>query len=486
MKRAVLVIVVVVAASVAAIMVIDGGNDESAPAAAGTTMPATSTTQTSPTSSSPTASALSAAEILREANFLLVDPSDERVAIVAGSMAATGDTVWVPFLVDMLQFFGRGDSLVVLGQSLEELTGVPVPADGVAAFATFGGWMYDEEPVPVDGYVEWKSRLFGLVDAAFTPLIAQIDDPVLASQMQWGGVRRGGIPELNDAATISIEAADYMTSDELTFGVSLGGQVRSYPHRILDHHELANDTLGGEPVALANCTLCRTGVLYSRIVGGQVLDFQTSGFLRNSNKVMVDIQTESLWNQLTGEAIAGPLQGTVLDRFPITVTTYGEWIAEHPDSDVVAVPGRGRDLPDGIVDAGYSYEPGDAYADYYASERLWFPTGEIPGVFDAKELVATVDVGGAQLAIGIEELAAAGPQILEVDGRTVVAVETAGGARVYDALDLDLATVDLAGAEAGDEALIVGGVSLPRLQSGHSFWFAWFANFPETNTWPVG
>ena len=248
---------------------------------------------------------------------------------------------------------------------------------------------------------------------------------MLAGQIQWGGSTVGGIPELNDHRTISIDDADFMIDGELTFGAVINGEARSYPHRILDFHELANDTLGGEPVALANCTLCRTGMLFSRRVGDRVLDFKTSGLLWNSNKVMVDVQTSTLWRQLTGEAIAGELLGTVLDVFPLTVTLYGDWIAEHPESDVLAIPGGGRELNTGDasipVDIGYSYEPNAAYSGYYGADALWFPTFDVPDAFDAKEQVATLNLGGAQLAVGVDALATSGPRLLPIGSATVLA-----------------------------------------------------------------
>ena len=337
------------------------------------------------------------------------------------------------------------------------------------------------------GYIAWKSLIYSQADLAFGKLITQIDDPILASQIQWGGVRRGGIPELNAPQTVSVAQADWMTDDELTFGAVINGEVRSYPHRILDHHEMANDTLGGEPVALANCTLCRTGILFSRQVGDRVLIFQSSGLLWNSNKVMVDIETDTLWNQLTGEAIAGPLKGTVLDRFPITVTTYGQWIAEHPDTAVLDIPGRasttrgGNEITGG---ANYSYEPGDAYAEYYASPDVFWPAEEVPDVFAEKDLVATLDFAGERLAVGVDALGAAGPQAFTIAEQTVVAVPTDGGARFYGGPDgggVLLLVVE----DAGEKTLLLAdGTELQRLQSGHSFWFAWYANFPDTGWWP--
>ncbi len=429
-------------------------------------------------------------QIFAQANQVLSAPTIESVAALAAAMGESGDPAWVPYLIDMLRIYGARGVVEPIALSLATLTGEPLPDNVRLIYATYGRWLHAEEPIPYDppgssqGYIAWKSLLYAQVDLAFAELIFQIDDPILASQIQWGGVRRGGIPELNAPVTVSVAEADWMTDDELTFGAVVNGQVRAYPHRILDHHEMANDTLGGEPVALANCTLCRTGILFSRHVGDRILIFQSSGLLWNSNKVMVDIETDTLWNQLTGEAIAGLLEGTVLDRFPITVTTYGEWIAEHPDTAVLDIPGRASaSRQRNEIVGGYSYEPGDAYAEYYASPDLFWPAAEVPDVFADKDLMATLDLGSEQLAVAVDALAAAGPQTFTVAGQRVVAVPTDGGARFYGGLEgvvLLLAVEDV-----GEDTLVLAdGSELARLQSGHSFWFAWYANFPDTAWWP--
>lgn len=432
-------------------------------------------------------------QILVQANDVLVSPTNGSVVALAVAMGESGDPAWVPYLIDMLRMYGVGGVVEPIAASLASLTGEPVSDDVRLIYATYGRWLHAEEPIPYDppgsdqGYIAWKSLLYSQADVEFAKLIFQIDDPILASQIQWGGVRRGGIPELNAPITVSVAEADWMTDDELTFGAVVNGEVRAYPHRILDHHEMANDTLGGEPVALANCTLCRTGILFSRRVGDRILIFQSSGLLWNSNKVMVDIETDTLWNQLTGEAIAGLLKGTVLDRFPITVTTYGEWIAEHPDTAVLDIPGRastsrgGNEITGG---ANYSYEPGDAYAEYYASPNVFWPAAEVPDVFADKDLMATLDLDGEQLAVGVDALGAAGPQAFTVAGQTVVVVPTDGGARFYRGLDGGGVLV-LVVEDAGEDTLVLAdGSELVRLQSGHSFWFAWYANFPDTAWWP--
>lgn len=481
MKPAAVVIAFLgVAAALVIVGVVSSPDDE--PTAAPTTTPVVTAVD-----------AATNRQILVQANDVLVSPTNGSVVALAVAMGESGDPAWVPYLIDMLRMYGVGGVVEPIAASLASLTGEPVSDDVRLIYATYGRWLHAEEPIPYDppgsdqGYIAWKSLLYSQADVEFAKLIFQIDDPILASQIQWGGVRRGGIPELNAPITVSVAEADWMTDDELTFGAVVNGEVRAYPHRILDHHEMANDTLGGEPVALANCTLCRTGILFSRRVGDRILIFQSSGLLWNSNKVMVDIETDTLWNQLTGEAIAGLLKGTVLDRFPITVTTYGEWIAEHPDTAVLDIPGRastsrgGNEITGG---ANYSYEPGDAYAEYYASPNVFWPAAEVPDVFADKDLMATLDLDGEQLAVGVDALGAAGPQAFTVAGQTVVVVPTDGGARFYRGLDGGGVLV-LVVEDAGEDTLVLAdGSELVRLQSGHSFWFAWYANFPDTAWWP--
>ncbi len=394
--------------------------------------------------------------------------------IAANLMRDSGDRSWVPFLIDFIRLLGASEAFNATAEALEALTGLEAPDPQPEVYRFFGNWMYDNQIMPAEGYVEWKAALYGQIDPSFSGFIASVDDPVVASRIQWGGVARNGIPGLDHQPVITVEQADYMTADELTFGVVVNGEARSYPHRILDHHELANDTLGGEAVALVDCTLCRTGVLYSRIVDGQELHFETSGLLINSNKIMVDTQTETLWEQLTGVAIAGPLKGTTLDRFPITVTRWSDWVAEHPDTDVLAVP----------TDYPYSYQPGDAYDAYYSSGDLWFPVLTVPDHTAAKEEVGTLLLGDDALAVSVAALADSGPQVFEIGGGSVAAYPTNGGVRFYSITSWDYGG-DLVDATAGESALVApDGAEAARLTSGHSFWFAWHAAHPDTTAWP--
>jgi hypothetical protein len=132
-----------------------------------------------------------------------------------------------------------------------------------------------------------------------------------------GGPPRDGIPPLDEPRFISIEeAAGQVAAKEPVVVFEHGEEARAYPLAILMWHEIVNDEVGGQPVVITYCPLCNTALAFDRRLGDRVLDFGTSGLLRHSDLVMWDRQTESLWQQVTGEAIVGTLAGGC---FAITV-----------------------------------------------------------------------------------------------------------------------------------------------------------------------
>ena len=137
-----------------------------------------------------------------------------------------------------------------------------------------------------------------------------------------------------------------MGDDDIVIGVTFSGESRAYPIRILNWHEIANDRVGGTDILVSYCPLCGTGIVFDSRINGKVHTFGVSGLLYNSDLLMYERGTKesSLWAQILGEAVVGPLTGTKLTVLPSVQTTWGEWKAQHPDTKVLDVnTGYSRD-----------------------------------------------------------------------------------------------------------------------------------------------
>ena len=135
-----------------------------------------------------------------------------------------------------------------------------------------------------------------------------------------GDPLKDGIPALTNPTTVPANAADYLNDTDLVLGITINGESRAYPLRILNWHEIANDMLGGKPLAVTFCPLCGTGIALDPVVDGEAIEFGVSGLLHNSDLLMYDrgTDTPSLWAQAPGKAVVGPRTGTLLDLLPIT------------------------------------------------------------------------------------------------------------------------------------------------------------------------
>lgn len=152
-----------------------------------------------------------------------------------------------------------------------------------------------------------------------------------------GGPPKDGIPPIDDPVFITIEEADtWLAPVEPVVQVISNQEAKAYPLQILTWHEIVNDTVGGEPVVVTFCPLCNTAIAFARNVDGQVLDFGTTGFLRYSNLIMYDRQTESWWQQATGESIVGSLTGTQLDFLPAALISWDEFKTTNPEGLVLS------------------------------------------------------------------------------------------------------------------------------------------------------
>jgi hypothetical protein len=160
-------------------------------------------------------------------------------------------------------------------------------------------------------------------------------------EIRSGGVPRDGIPPIDNPEFDTVEVAnEWLQPQSPVIIVAVNDDARAYPLAILTRHEIVNDEIGGEAVAVTYCPLCNSAVAFNREVNGEVLRFGVSGNLRNSDLIMWDGVTESWWQQLTGEAIVGELTGTLLDIIPSQVFGFGEFAERFPDGMVLSPQGR--------------------------------------------------------------------------------------------------------------------------------------------------
>lgn len=181
-----------------------------------------------------------------------------------------------------------------------------------------------------------------------------------------GGPPKDGIPAVDDPTFLPARDETVIDDREPVLTLELGGEVRAYPIRYLMWHEIANDSVGGVPVAVTFCPLCNTAMVFDRRVQGQTLSFGVSGKLRASDMVMYDRQTESWWQQALGQGIVGEMTGVQLTQLPAVLESWSQFRARHPDGLVMAQPSWRRQ---------YGANP---YAGYDSLARPFLYDGEDP------------------------------------------------------------------------------------------------------------
>lgn len=158
------------------------------------------------------------------------------------------------------------------------------------------------------------------------------------SQIMSGGPPKDGIPAIDDPRFNMVDQITDLGPQEPVITLALNRVAKAYPLRVLMWHEIANDTIGGVPVAVTYCPLCNASLVFDRRANEQVLDFGVSGKLRHSDLVMYDRQTESWWQQFLGEAIVGQMTGVALKRLPSRVIPFSEFRKAYPNGLVLIPP----------------------------------------------------------------------------------------------------------------------------------------------------
>ena len=414
---------------------------------------------------------------------------------------AAGDKSMVPVIVTLMRYtnsqWAFDESIV----TIRELTGQDF-GPTVTAWPAWFEWVGEnlDDYRPPDGYAQLKRRFFANIHPGFEVFLEGYEENsrIEPFEIEWGGVSPDGIPPLENPPYIPADQADYLADHERVFGVSIDGEHRAYPLRIMNPHEMANDILGGEPISLAYCTLCGSGIAYSGKFDDIETTFGTSGFLYRSNKLMYDRETLSLWSQETGEPVVGRLadSGIRLEFFPTLLTTWGEWKAEHPDTTVL-------DLNTNVYQAGRYFpedNPNATYFDYFNSPDTMFPVWLRDDRLETKDIVLGLKIGDMAKAYPVQSL-----QMERVVNDTlgdanvvVLASEISPASKVYERGELEffradddtstgvpMTVIDESGAvwNVTEDALVNASDSsqtLRRIPTHMSFWFGWYAFYPDT------
>ena len=163
-----------------------------------------------------------------------------------------------------------------------------------------------------------------------------ISNPIIdCSEIKGGGPPRDGIPSIDKPEFTIPENAKHVFKNDYVLGVYYNGIAKAYPVVIMDYHEIVNDKFGDTPVAVTYCPLCGSGMSFIRKVEDRGKTFGVSGLLYNSDVLLFDRQTNSLWSQIMGQAISGPEVGRKLEYIPTIFTTWTKWREMYPKTLVL-------------------------------------------------------------------------------------------------------------------------------------------------------
>jgi len=237
---------------------------------------------------------------------------------------------------------------------------------------------------------------------------------------------RDAIPALTDPKTRPARRMDWLEPDDRVIMVEIDGEVLAAPFKILNYHEVVNDRVGGEPVALTYCPLCDSASAFSRDVSlgdgkSRTLEFGVSGALFNSNVLMYDRQTMGLWSQLAMEAVTGPHAGASLDHLPVRVLPWSAFSTEYPEARVVSRE-TGHQRP---------YER-SAYQRYFSDDALMVDVRSYGDEMPRKTLGLGIYANGEAIFIAADALGEGGRRI-ETPAGEVHARAVGGGIEVLNA-----------------------------------------------------
>jgi hypothetical protein len=320
-------------------------------------------------------------------------------------------------------------------------------------------------------------------------------------QIVSGGPPPDGIPSIDNPKFVNVQEAgkNFLSDSDLVLGFNINGDIRAYPLLILVWHEIVNDKVGGVPVAITYCPLCFTYQVFNRTLNNNdgkgivVLQFGTSGKLYNSNLVMYDRTSKSLWSQALGQGIVGKYAGQKLQRIPFDIAYWKDWKQLYPNSKILS------------KDTGFSRPYGaDPYGDYYTSNQLYFSVSNHDNRLGLKEKIVGLEGGAAEAvqykAYKLQQIETQKVINDEINGKPVTLFSPYKAmVRAYDGivvggkvLEFEYNSNKITDKQTGTEWNFDGeavngklkGTHLNRLPFDEGFWFEWVAFHPQTQLYP--
>lgn len=279
----------------------------------------------------------------------------------------------------------------------------------------------------------------------------KIEDPLIPQdQIHHGGPPRDGIPALDNPKFVSEDKR--VKPKDKVLGINFNGIQKAYAIGILNHHEIVNDVFDGVPVVVSFCPLCGTGMAYKGEAKGKAMSFGVSGLLYNSDVLMYDRETESLWSQILGRAVTGESKGTDLEPIALEHTTWETWQKRFPASLLLS------------SDTGYARNyRRTPYVGYEKTRSLYFPVAHEDKRYHPKEVVIGVTIKGVSKAYPFIELGKVGELIRDKVGGQELLV-------YFDAKSRTARVEDRLG---------------NLIYSLTAYWFAWYAFHPDTEVFSV-
>ena len=321
-------------------------------------------------------------------------------------------------------------------------------AAGIGAAWRGGGWWRRAVPASllVVGLVAWLVNVRMTADHIFLPPTTLVMAPVVKNTV---------------------------ARDRLVVGIEINGDARAYPLQFIGYHHQVRDSVGGEPVLVSYCTVCRTGRVFTPVVNGQLETFRLVG-MDHFNAMFEDKTTRSWWRQANGEAITGALKGQAMPEVPSLQVTLEQWLALHPRSLVM----QGDSVFAGEYAKDYAFERGTSRGDLTGTDTTsWGDKSWVVGItvnarskaYDWNQLkrlrVINDEVGGRPIVL-----------VLARDTMSFFAYERPSPGVTFDVRDDSLIATSLRYGLAGKGPF----GTLTRVRASQEFWHSWRTFQPGT------